>query len=133
MTGRRVLTGSRLKPSRKATTTGSYAALDSSSVTRTDTPLIAVPQSVETITHTLLVEQDVHTLADALVNVSGVIPTKSEEVLFTSPIIRGFPAEIYVDGLPLFGQTQAANGGEMDRYRSEARWAYGGLRKHSLR
>jgi len=93
----------------EATTPGSYAALDSSSSTRTNTPLIEVPQSVETITHTLLVEQDAHTLADALVNVSGVTPTKPEEVLFTSPIIHGFPAEIYVDGLPLFGATEAAN------------------------
>jgi iron complex outermembrane receptor protein len=87
----------------------SYAALDSSSATRTDTPLIEVPQSVETITRTVLTEQDVHTLAGALVNVSGVVPTKPEEILFTQPLVRGFPAEIYTDGLSMFGNTTTAN------------------------
>ncbi len=91
----------------QANADGSYAALDSSSATRTNTPLIDVPQSVETLTHNLLVEQDARTLADALVNVSGVTPTKPEEVLFTPIIIRGFPAEIYVDGLPTYGGTGA--------------------------
>jgi iron complex outermembrane receptor protein len=86
----------------------SFVALDSSSATRTDTPLIEVPQSVETITHAVLVAQDSHKLTDALVNVSGVTPTKPEELLFTPPIVRGFPAEVYVDGLPIFGGNQQA-------------------------
>ncbi|WP_168074840.1 TonB-dependent siderophore receptor [Caulobacter sp. SSI4214] len=86
-----------------------YAAPTAASATRTDTPLIQVPQSVQVLTRTLIQEQDRRTLADALVNVSGVTPTKSEEILFTSPLVRGFASEIYVDGLPLFGQTQAAN------------------------
>jgi iron complex outermembrane receptor protein len=86
-----------------------YAALDSSSSTRTDTPLIEVPQSVGTVTRTLLTEQDIHTLAGALLNVSGVVPTKPEELLFVSPLVRGFPAEIYTDGLAMFGNTTTAN------------------------
>lgn len=86
-----------------------YAAPNASSATRTDTPLIQIPQSVQVLTRSLIEEQDRRTLADALVNVSGVTPTKSEEILFTSPLVRGFASEIYVDGLPLFGQTQAAN------------------------
>lgn len=53
---------------------------NSSSATRTDTPLIEVPQAVKTITRTLLIEEDVHTLAGALVNVAGVVPTKAEEI-----------------------------------------------------
>lgn len=81
---------------------------ESTSATRTDTPIIEIPQSVEVISSTLMREQDVRTLSDALVNVSGVTPTKSEEVLFTPPIIRGFPAEVYVDGLPIFGGNQQA-------------------------
>ncbi|MEO9078210.1 MAG: TonB-dependent siderophore receptor, partial [Rhodanobacter sp.] len=80
-----------------------YTTTDSSSVTRTDTPLIEVPQSVQVLTRTLLDEQDSSTLANALVNVSGVTPTRSEETLFTQPLVRGFPAEIYLDGLPAFG------------------------------
>ena len=86
-----------------------YGEADSSSATRTDTPLIETPQSVQVITRTLIEEQDRHTLGEALVNVSGITPTRSEEVLFTSPIVRGFPAEIYLDGLPIYGATQAAN------------------------
>ena len=86
-----------------------YGEPNSSSATRTDTPLIETPQSVQVITRTLIEEQDRRTLGEALVNVSGVTPTRSEEVLFTSPIVRGFPAEIYLDGLPIYGATQAAN------------------------
>lgn len=85
-----------------------YAAPETVSATRTDTPLIDVPQSVQVLTRSLLQEQDIRTLADALVNVSGVTPTKSEEILFTPPIIRGFPAEVYIDGLPIFGGNQQA-------------------------
>ncbi len=86
-----------------------YGSPDTSSATRTDTPLIEVPQSVQVINKTLIEEQDRRTLGDALVNVSGVVPTRSEELLFTAPIIHGFPAEIYQDGLPFYGATQAAN------------------------
>ena len=60
------------------------------------------------ITHSFN-DQDRRTLADALVNVSGVVPTKSEEILFVSPLVRGFPAEIYTDGLAMFGNTTTAN------------------------
>ena len=80
-----------------------YAAPDAASATRTDTPLTQVPQSVAVLTATLIREQDAHSLTDALVNVSGVIPTQPQEDLFTGPIMRGFPAEVYIDGLPIFG------------------------------
>lgn len=86
-----------------------YTEPDTSAATKTNTPLINVPQSVQVINKTLIEEQDRRTLADALVNVSGVTPVRSEEVLFTSPIIRGFPSEIYQDGLPFYGATTTAN------------------------
>lgn len=85
-----------------------YAAPSSSSATRTDTPLIEVPQSIQVLTRSLLQEQDRRTLAEALVNVSGVTPTRSEENLFIPPVLRGFPAEVYVDGLPIFAGNQQA-------------------------
>lgn len=85
----------------------SYAAAESASATRTDTPLSEIPQSVQVVTRKLIEEQDRRTLSDALVNVSGVSPTRTEEVLFAQPIVRGFPAEIYLDGLPAFGGTAA--------------------------
>jgi iron complex outermembrane receptor protein len=85
-----------------------YSVPTSSSATRTDTPLTQVPQSVQVITSSLLQEQDRRTLGDALVNVSGVTPTRSEENLFIPPILRGFPGEVYLDGLPIFAGNQQA-------------------------
>ena len=86
-----------------------YSTLDDSGGTRINSPLIQVPQSVEVLNRTLLQDQDRRTLADALVNVSGVVPTKPEEILFTQPLVRGFPAEIYTDGLATFGNTTTAD------------------------
>lgn len=85
-----------------------YSTAATSAATRTQTPLIEVPQSVQVITRTLLQEQDRRTLGEALVNVSGVTPTRSDENLFIPPIVRGFPAEVYLDGLPLFAGNQQA-------------------------
>ena len=85
-----------------------YSAPSSASATRTDTPLVEVPQSVQVVTQTMLKEQGSHSLADALVNVSGVRATKPQEALFAQPIVRGFPAEIYMNGLPAFGGTAAS-------------------------
>lgn len=85
-----------------------YTASTTSTGTRTDTPLLEVPQSVQVITRALLQEQERRTLGEALVNVSGVTPTRSDENLFIPPIVRGFPAEVYLDGLPLFAGNQQA-------------------------
>lgn len=85
-----------------------YAAPDSGAGTRTDTPLINVPQSVQVLTRTLIQEQDRRTLGDALVNVSGVVPTRSEEQLLIPPLVRGFPAEVYLDGLQIYAGNQQA-------------------------
>ena len=87
----------------------SYTVLENSAGTRTPSPLIQVPQSIEVLDHSLIRDQDRRTLADALVNVSGVTPVKPEEILSMSPIVRGFPAEIYTDGLAMFGNTTTAN------------------------
>ncbi|MES2743244.1 MAG: TonB-dependent siderophore receptor [Pseudomonadota bacterium] len=86
-----------------------YAPTNASSATRSDTPLIDIPQSIQVVTRALIDSQDSRTLADALVNVSGVVASKPEEGLLVGPLVRGFPAEIYQDGLPMFGATQAAN------------------------
>lgn len=86
----------------------SYTAPTASSATRTDTPLTEVPQSVQVVTQSMLKEQDSHSLSDALINVSGVRATKPQEALFAQPIVRGFPAEIYMNGLPAFGGTAAS-------------------------
>ncbi|MGS0896008.1 TonB-dependent siderophore receptor [Burkholderia stagnalis] len=83
------------------------AVLDSRSATRTDTPLIEVPQAVQVIPRKLIEEQDARTLADALVNVSGVMPSQPAEIGLIGNLVRGFPAEIYLDGLPMYGMSAA--------------------------
>ncbi len=85
-----------------------YGATTAISATKTETPLVEVPQSIQVITRDLIEEQGNRTLGDALANVSGVRATKAEETLFAQPIVRGFPAEIYYDGLPAFGGTAAS-------------------------
>lgn len=85
-----------------------YATPNATAATRTDTPLIEVPQSVQVVTRALLDEQDRRTLADALVNISGVVPTHSEEQLLIAPLVRGFPSEVYLDGLPIYAGNQQA-------------------------
>ena len=85
-----------------------YTVSATSAATRTGTPLIEVPQSVQVLTRSLIEEQDRRTLGDALTNVSGVVPTRSEELLFIPPLLRGFPAEVYLDGLPIYAGNQQA-------------------------
>lgn len=97
-----------LKPVEVTAKRGLYTTSTTSAATRTDTSLLEVPQSVQIITSTLLQEQDRRTLGEALVNVSGVTPTRTDENLFIPPIVRGFPAEVYLDGLPLFAGNQQA-------------------------
>lgn len=88
---------------------GRYEATASSAGTKTLTPLLEVPQSIQVITRSLMDEQDRRTLGDALVNVSGVVANKPEEGGLAGPLVRGFLAEIYQDGLPMYGSTQAVN------------------------
>lgn len=85
-----------------------YTVPTAAAATRTDTPLIEVPQSVQVLTRSLIEEQDRRTLGEALVNVSGVVPTRSEEQLLIPPLVRGFPAEVYLDGLPIYAGNQQA-------------------------
>ncbi|MEM9383698.1 MAG: TonB-dependent siderophore receptor [Pseudomonadota bacterium] len=78
---------------------------DGASVLRSDVPLIDWPQSVQVLNRTLLDEQRLTTLTEALVNVSGVIPNNEQETVLVNPFIRGLEAEIYLDGLIGYGDT----------------------------
>lgn len=81
----------------------SLTAPNASTATRTDTPVEEIPQSIQTLTRTLIEEQDLQTPADALVNVSGVVPVRTAEIVLQSPIVRGFEAQYFIDGLPAYG------------------------------
>ncbi|MFM7377756.1 MAG: TonB-dependent receptor plug domain-containing protein, partial [Erythrobacter sp.] len=81
-----------------------YAA-EQASVTRTPVPLIEVPQSIQVITSELIKDQELVTLDEALRNVSGVVPSLPSEIVLVNPIVRGFEAEIFTDGLIGYGDT----------------------------
>jgi iron complex outermembrane receptor protein len=75
--------------------------------TRSSVPLNRVPQSIQVISRELLKEQDAQTLGDALTNVSGVVPVKTYQTLILSPLVRGFSAEVFADGMPGYSTTSS--------------------------
>ena len=93
-------------------TRDTYAA-DEASVTRTPVPLIEVPQSIQVITAELIKDQELVTLDEALRNVSGVVPSLPSEIVLVNPIVRGFEAEIFTDGLIGYGDTAVIDPGSL--------------------
>ncbi|MGC6328934.1 TonB-dependent siderophore receptor [Rhizorhabdus sp. FW153] len=79
-----------------------YAVPETTTGTRTATPIEKVPQSIQTITRALIVEQDLQTLSDALVNVSGVVPNGVEQSVLQPTLVRGFAVNYYIDGVPTY-------------------------------
>lgn len=77
-----------------------YVAKDSASATKTPTPVAETPQSISVITRASMTDRAVQSVADSLVysaNVNGQRygnDTRSD--YFT---VRGFPADLYLDGL----------------------------------
>jgi iron complex outermembrane recepter protein len=77
-----------------------YVVPDASVGTRTDTPILEVPQAIQVVPESVLEDQNAVTLNDALRNVSGVQPSfASERSPTTAVVIRGFN----VDNLLLNG------------------------------
>ncbi|MEM8800441.1 MAG: TonB-dependent siderophore receptor, partial [Pseudomonadota bacterium] len=68
-------------------------------------PIFETPQSIQVLPRTLLDEQEINTLSDALINISGVVPNAPAETVLVNPIVRGLESEIYVDGLISYGDT----------------------------
>lgn len=79
---------------------GEYGAANAVTGTKTDTPIIKVPQSVAVIGGRVLEERRPATLGDALYNVSGAVDAGSRRG-FDNFILRGFAASssVYLDGL----------------------------------
>jgi len=68
-----------------------YVVPNASIGTRTDTPIIDVPQSIQVIPEAVLEDQDAQTLNEALRNVSGVSSGRATTgTRSATPIIRGF-------------------------------------------
>lgn len=80
----------------------SFTAAETSTGARTPTPVDRLPQSVQILTRTLLEEQALQTISDALVNVSGVTPSSTMQTVLVAPYVRGFASSYYFDGLPTF-------------------------------
>lgn len=71
--------------------------------TRTQTPVEKVPQSIQTLTRTLIEDQQLQDVSTALKNVSGVSPSTMLETVLQVPLVRGFGVNYYFDGLPTYG------------------------------
>lgn len=78
------------------------AAPSAATATRTSTPIEEIPQSIQTLTRTLIEEQDLQTLPGALTNVSGVTPTSTMQTVLMATLIRGFSVNYYFDGMPTY-------------------------------
>lgn len=88
----------------------SYYSAVSSSATKTETPLLETPQSIQIITPKLMADQQNLTISESLRNISGVTPGN----LFITPsfdftLIRGFRSEQLLDGF-----TQNYNPGDRE-------------------
>lgn len=86
-----------------------YAEKDAPSVTRSSVPLLQQARSVSVINRAVIDEQQLQSLSDALKNVAGAVPIRENEMVLANPIIRGFDAEVFVDGLSAYGATSVVD------------------------
>lgn len=80
-----------------------YVATDSSAGTKTNTPILEIPQSISIVTRDQMNDQQPQSLNEALRYSPGVVP-ESEGVSSnfwsgSSLLLRGFTPEVYLDGL----------------------------------
>jgi iron complex outermembrane receptor protein len=80
----------------------SYAEPQAATATRTATPIEQVPQSIQVLTRSLIDEQQLKTLTDALVNVSGVVPSSTAQTVLQPTLVRGFSVNYFFDGTPSY-------------------------------
>lgn len=96
-----------------ATTAGDvdgYRALTSSSATLTDVPLKQVPKSVQVVPRSVLDDQGVTSINDALKNVSGAVGQPALQTpAYNASYIRGFLADQYIDGMSTYLNTGDPN------------------------
>lgn len=99
----------KLPPGTQLTTAGpveGYRALTAMSASKTATPIGELPQSIQVIPKELLRDQGSLGIGEALQNVSGVQGTmRLQPPAYDATLIRGFIAEQWVDGLPVYFNT----------------------------
>ncbi len=87
--------------------TKSYVAEEATTATRTDTPIIQVPQSVEVVTRKVMDDQKAIRLDQALRNVSGVVsPDASRGVFNDRSFCRGFVCGVFKNNMRNLDQQQ---------------------------
>jgi iron complex outermembrane receptor protein len=81
-----------------------YLTNDVQSATRTMTPIIDTPFSIQTVPTQVIEDQGDVRLKDVERNVSGVLPSKTEGngIQFETEYIRGFSQLTYVDGVQFY-------------------------------
>jgi iron complex outermembrane receptor protein len=80
-----------------------YRALTASSATKTDTPIERLPQNIVVIPRSVIEDQGATTVTEAITNVSNVrtVDTRMIGNVEQVPVrIRGFGAEMWIDGYP---------------------------------
>ncbi len=87
-----------------------YRALTATSSTLTDTPLREVPQSIQVLPRSVIDDQGITSIGEALKNASGAVGQSALQTpVYNSNYIRGFPAEIYIDGMTTYLQSGDPN------------------------
>jgi iron complex outermembrane receptor protein len=80
-----------------------YRALTAASATRTDAPIERIPQNIVVIPRSVIEDQGATTVSEAALNVSNVQPVDTRMIGNVSQApnkIRGFDAEMWIDGYP---------------------------------
>ena len=76
-----------------------YTVTHASSATRTDTPIMETPMSIQVVPRTVIDDQQTITVEESLRNVSSVVPRISAITPnFEPTLIRGFSARQFIDG-----------------------------------
>lgn len=71
----------------------------SAAASKTDTPLLETPQSVSVVTRQQMDERGVQTVTEAIQYSSGITGDNAADNRYDKPVIRGFAARQYLDGL----------------------------------
>ncbi len=75
---------------------------EATSATKTDTPLIEIPQSISVVTEEQIEQQQAQTMSEALRYTPGFFAAYESDVRYdNAPVVRGFIPTLYLDGLLL--------------------------------
>lgn len=87
-----------------------YYALTATSSTLTETPLKEVPQSIQVLPRSVLDDQTITSVSEALKNVAGATGQPVLQTpIYNTNFIRGFVAEQYLDGMTTYLQSGDPN------------------------